>query len=134
MTDVAPAADSAPDAPSAPAAPARRPRQIWDLVLTIVGLVVYLGVTAIGSFLGFFLAFASDSCGASSVCDYDRMANGMMTATYGVWAPVLIVVILSIVLLALRRLAFWVPLVGILLTIALVVTGGVLVFGAATPA
>ncbi len=103
-------------------------------MLTIVLLVVYLVVTAMGSFLGFFLAFASDSCGASSVCDYDRMGTGMTIAVYGVWAPVLIVLILSIVLLALRRLAFWVPLVGILLTIALVVTGGVLVFGAASPA
>ena len=131
MTDVAPAA---PDAAPAPAVPARRPRRIWDLVLTIVLLVVYLVVTALGSFLGFFLVFASDSCGASSVCDYDRIGTGITVAAYGVWAPVLIVVIVSIVLLALRRLAFWVPLVGILLTIGLVVTGGVLVFGGATPA
>jgi hypothetical protein len=128
MTDVAPAAPE-PPTPD-PVAPARRPRRVWDLVLTIVLLVGYLVITAIGSGLGFFLAFAGDSCGASSVCDYDRMGTGMTVAVYGVWAPVLIVVILSIVLLALRRLAFWVPLAGILLTIALVVTGGVLVFGA----
>ncbi len=129
MTD-APDAPDAPAAPPAPVAPTRRPRRVWDLVLTILLLVVYLGVTAIGSFLGVFLAFASDSCGASSVCNVDQIGTGMTVAVYGVWAPVLIVLIVAIVLLVRRRLAFWVPLVGIALTIAIVVLGGALVFGA----
>jgi hypothetical protein len=124
--------DAAADPASATVAPTRPPRRVWDLVLTILLLVVYLGVTAMGSVLGFFLAFASDSCGASSVCNVDQIGAGLTVAVYGVWAPVLVVLIVAIVLLVRRRLAFWVPLVGIALTIAIVVTGGALVFGAAS--
>ncbi len=94
-----------------------RARRTWDLVLTIVFLVLHLGVAALASFVGFFLAFASDSCGASSVCNYDQIATGMMI---GIGGPIVIAVltlIVSIVLIVVRRIAFWVPLVGSVLAI-----------------
>lgn len=98
-----------------------RARRTWDLVLTIVLLVMYLGVTALGSGMSFFLAFAGDSCGASSSCDYDMIGNAVLLALGGVWVPTLFVVGGAIILLVKRRIAFWVPLVGIVLTIAIVI-------------
>lgn len=118
MTD---AVTSAPDPAATSATP--RPRRTWDLILTIVLLIAYLLGTLVASFSAFFLAFAGDSCGASSVCDENQMANGMMIALYAVWIPALFVVIGAIVLLVLRRLAFWVPLVGGALTIIISIIG-----------
>ena len=117
MTDATPA--SAP----ASAAVTPRPRRTWDLILTIVLLIGYLLGTLVASFGAFFLAFAGDSCGASSVCDENQMANGMMIALYAVWIPAIFVIIGAIVLLVLRRIAFWVPLVGGALTIIISIIG-----------
>lgn len=117
-----------------PTTPITRPRRTWDLVLTIVLLVLYLVVTGIASAMSVFLAFASDSCGASSVCDTGLMGTGMVVAMVGVWVPVIVVLVVAIVLLVTRRLAFWVPVVGILLTIGIAFIGFALVFGAVKPA
>ena len=101
----------------APAAPTKRPVVMWDLILTIVLLVVMIGLALLGSFLSFFLAFASDSCGSGITCDYDRIATGMLVAMVGPLAVGLLVLIAAVVLLVLRRLAFWIPIVGIVLVI-----------------
>lgn len=117
---------------STEAAPVRA-RRTWDLVLTIVLLVFYLGATALGSFMSFFLAFAGDSCGASSVCDYDQIGSAVIIVLAGVWVPALFVIGATIILLVKRRIAFWVPLVGIALTIAIVITGFALATWAVRP-
>lgn len=96
---------------------ARRPVIVWDLVLTIVLLVVMIGAGFVLFFLAFFLAFASDSCGASSVCDSDRIATGMLLAIVLPPALGLIALVAAVVMLVLRRLAFWIPLVGIALMV-----------------
>ena len=107
----------------APAAPTKRPVVMWDLILTIVLLVVMIGLALLGSFLSFFLAFASDSCGSGITCDYDRIATGMLLAMVGPLAVGLLVLIAAVVMLVLRRLAFWIPIVGIVLVIAVFVGG-----------
>lgn len=126
MTD---AVSAAPE----PTAANPRQRRTWDLVLTIVLLIGYLLGTLLVSFSSFFLAFAGDSCGASAVCDYDQMSAGMMVALYGVWIPALFVVIAAIVLLVLKRIAFWVPLAGGLLTIIIVIIGWTITISAVRP-
>lgn len=100
-----------------------RQRRTWDLILTIVLLLLFLVGAAILSALGFFVAFASDSCGASSVCDYDAIGNATIFAIAGPWIPVLPVLIVSIVLLIKKRIAFWVPIVGGLLSVAALIIG-----------
>ncbi|MFE6254238.1 DUF6264 family protein [Agromyces sp. NPDC057865] len=107
----------------ATAAPAKRPIIMWDLVTTIVLLVLMIGAALLASFLSFFLAFAGDSCGASSVCDYDRMATGMMVAMIGPLLVGLLALIAAIILLVLRRIAFWIPLLGILLIVGVFIGG-----------
>ncbi|CAN5145484.1 hypothetical protein BH11ACT4_BH11ACT4_08810 [soil metagenome] len=117
-----------------PTAPVPRQRRTWDLVLTIVLLVVYLVATALSSGFGVFLAFASDSCGASSVCNTDQIAAAMILVVGGVWVPFVILLVVAIVLLATRRLAFWAPVLGILLAAAIVVGGFFLAMSAVQPA
>lgn len=102
---------------------APRPRRTWDLVLTIVLLLVYLVVACLALLMAFFLAFASDGCGAIGACNYDLISTGWLIAVAGVLAPVLFVLAGAIILLALRRLAFWVPIVGVVLTIVALVVG-----------
>jgi len=107
---------------------------MWDLVTTIVLLVLMIGAALLASFLSFFLAFAGDSCGASSACDYDRMATGMMVAMIGPLLVGLLALIAAIILLVLRRIAFWIPLLGILLIVGVFVGGFALTASGVVPA
>lgn len=97
--------------------PGKRPVRTWDLVVTIILLLLDAVLAAIMSFFGFFLAMAGDSCGARD-CNSDLIAVGLMVAVALPWLVLIIVAVVSIVLLVKRRLAFWVPLVGAALIIA----------------
>lgn len=108
-------------------------RRTWDLILTIVLLVVYVIVTISASVVGLFLAFAGDSCGASSTCDTDQIATGMLIAVGGVWIPALFVLAGAVILLVVRKLAFWVPLVGVALTIGILCLGFAVATSAVVP-
>ena len=112
--------------PSPMSAPPKRPLVVWDLVLTIVLLVLMVGVALVAAFLSFFLAFASDSCGASAACDYDRIATGMLIAMIGPLVVGLIALVAAVIVLVLKRIAFWIPLVGIVLIIAVFFGGAAL--------
>jgi hypothetical protein len=107
--------------PSEPAG--KRPVIVWDLVLTIVLLVLMVGAALLASFLSFFLAFASDSCGASVTCDTDRIPGGMLIAMIGPLLVALLVLVAAIIVLVLKRIAFWIPVVGMILVIGVFVGG-----------
>lgn len=91
--------------------PGKRPIRTWDLVVTIVLLVLAGVLAAIMSFFGFFLAMAGDSCGARD-CNSDMIAVGLMVAVALPWLLLIIVAVVAIVMLVKRRIAFWVPLIG----------------------
>ena len=105
----------------------RRPVVVWDLVTTIVLLVLAVIIAAVLTFAAFFLVFASDPCGASTVCDTARMGAGFFIALLGPAAITLVTVIVAVVLLVVRRRAFWVPIVGILLAAGVWIGGAALV-------
>ena len=107
-------------------APPRRAVVMWDLVLTIVLLVIMVGVTLLASFFSFFLAFAGDPCGAAVECDVDRMGTGMLIAMIGPIVVGLLALIAAVIVLVLRRIAFWIPIVGIVLIVAVFVGGAAL--------
>lgn len=107
----------------AASAPPKRPVIVWDLVLTIALLVVMIGAAVLASFLSFFLAFAGDSCGASVTCDTDRIAAGMLVAMIGPLAVAMLALIAGAVVLVLKRIAFWIPIVGIVLVAGVFVAG-----------
>jgi len=113
-------------------APPKRPVIVWDLVLTIVLLAVMVGAALLASFLSFFLAFAGDSCGASVACDTDRIAAGMLVAMIGPLAVALLALIAAVVVLVLKRIAFWIPILGIVLVVGVFV-GGVALTASGVP-
>jgi hypothetical protein len=121
MTAIPPAASPAP--PRTP----RRPVIVWDLVTSIVLQVVAAVVAGVLTFAAFFLVFASDPCGGATACDTGRMSIGFFVALLGPAAVTLVAVIVAIVLLVLRRISFWVPIVGILLAIGVLAGGAALV-------
>ena len=126
MTMTPPPAYGPPPPGYAPPPP-RRPVVVWDLVTTIVLLVIG-GAIAIGlTFFAFFLVFASDPCGASTVCDTDRMSAGFFLALLGPGAVTIAAIIVAVVLLIRRRISFWVPLVGIVLAVGVWIGGAALV-------
>jgi hypothetical protein len=104
-------------------APPRRPVIVWDLVLTNVLLVIMIGAALLASFFSFFLAFASDSCGAAVTCDTDRIATGMLIAMIGPLLMGLLALIAAVIVLVLKRIAFWIPIVGIVLIVGVFVGG-----------
>lgn len=134
-TAAGPAAAALPVATAATAtAPAGRPRRTWDLVLTIVLLVLSFGGALVMSFLALFLlAFGSDSCVVRE-CNYDIMSTGMMIGFIGPWIPAVLALIVSIVLLVLRRIAFWVPIVGGVLSVGALILGFVVAGSGVSPA
>ena len=109
-----------------------RPVRTWDRVLTIVLLVLDVVLTALMSFFGLFLAMASDSCGVRD-CNTELLATGMMIGVGLPWLVLIVTVIVAIVVLVMRRLAFWIPIVGGVLIVASLVLGFV-VAGAGVPA
>ncbi|WP_219812463.1 MULTISPECIES: DUF6264 family protein [unclassified Rathayibacter] len=128
-TPGAPPVDVAAAPPGPPAAPGsgvphRRPVRVWDLVLTIVLILVASAVTLLLSFFGLFFAMASDSCGGSNACDIGLIEGGMVLAAGGVWVPFVAALVVSIVLLVRRRIAFWVPVAGLAVSFCCTLLGG----------
>ena len=104
----------------------KRPVIVWDLVLTIGLLLLMVGTALVAFFLSFFLAFAGDPCGSGITCDYDRMGTGMLVAMIGPLAVGLLALVAAIIVLVLKRIAFWIPLVGTVLIIGVFVGGAAL--------
>lgn len=101
----------------------RRPIILWDVVTSSILLLIYLMGNVIATFLGFSLVLITDSCGSAASCDPSAIDSGITLAAYGHWIPVLPVLVVAIILMIIRRVSFWVPLVGFLLTAAIWFTG-----------
>lgn len=95
----------------------RRARRGWDLVLSIVLLMLLPFAALAATYAGMLLAFAADACGAQA-CDTDLMNFGFWLAVIAPWVVLVLGVVVSIVRLVRHRVAFWVPLVAIVLMIA----------------
>jgi len=105
------------------------PVKTLDVVITIVLLVADGVLAALASFMGLFLVMASDSCGARD-CNVDLITVGWLMGMILPWVAFVATVIVAIVLMVKRRLAFWVPLAGA----ALIVLGLVAAFLVASSA
>jgi hypothetical protein len=128
------APESAPAAaPVIPSKPARKVAA-WDLILTIVLLLLVLLAGGIAGAAGIFLVFLTDSCGSGANCVEPQLDNGYFIATVGVWIPAVLAVIASIIVLVLKRRAFWIPIVGIVLIVATWAVGYTVLTGAIVPA
>lgn len=109
----------------------RRPIVVWDIVVTIILLVMGIAGTIVISLTAIGLAFAADRC-TGLECNQAQFSAGVIVALIGPSFAFVIATILSIVRLAQRRRAFWVPLVGFLV-VALVWFGGAAIAVTAIP-
>lgn len=98
--------------------------RVWDLVLTIVLLLGTGCCTLLLSYFGLFFAMASDACMGGNDCDADLIGWGVLVAAGGVWLPFVVAVVVSVVLLVVRRIAFWVPIAGLALSFGFTLLGG----------
>jgi uncharacterized BrkB/YihY/UPF0761 family membrane protein len=108
---------------------AAHPVRVWDLVLTIVLLLALAVFAAVASYFAVFLAFASDGCGGGR-CDEALLNLGFWFAVISPWVLLVIGLVTAIVLLVLRRIAFWVPLTAAAVIVACFFVG-VAIVGAA---
>lgn len=115
--------------PTPAAVPARRPLRVWDLVIAILLTVLNIGLAVLLLVLAPFLVMASDPCGSATRCNLDQMGVGFGIAVIGPVVATALGIAATVVLLALRRLAFWVPLVGAALALGLFALGAALVIG-----
>ncbi|WP_374975472.1 DUF6264 family protein [Microbacterium trichothecenolyticum] len=103
-------------APDEDAPPAKRPVKVLDVVITIVLLVADGVLAGLASVTGMFLVMASDPCG-NLTCDGSLIAIGWMMGMILPWVAFAITVVVAVILMVKRRLAFWVPLAGAVLIV-----------------
>jgi hypothetical protein len=119
-----------PPRTSASARPGRR-RKGWDIALTIVLLVVLLAVAVTASVAALSLGVAAGSCGSGGRLCQDALRDlGVWMALTTPWLILVLSVFFAVILLVIRRRAFWVPLAGLLLTVVLWLLGALLVWAA----
>ena len=110
----------------------RNPRS-WDFFLTVFLIFVLLVLTAIFVFLGLGLSVSTLGCAVSSeYCNGTVISIGTLLAIAGTSLVAIASVVVSVVFIARRRLAFAVPLIGCLAVVGLFLLGSWLV-GLAVP-
>lgn len=122
-----PAAPSEQPGPPGPGSlhgpPQPRVRRGWDVTLTCVLLVCGAPCALAASYFGLFGFMASDGCYDDQRCS-DAVGTGaliLVAAPLVCWVLALVV---SVALLLTRRLAFWVPLVAVVVWLVAVLAGG----------
>lgn len=109
---------SGPIAPQ-PCAPTRWP--VWrivDLVATICLFGVYAFEVLALLYFSIFWTMAADSCGTAG-CDYGKLSAAYVLNDIGGVVVYLVTLVVAVALLVLRKPAFWLPIVGGLIQVAL---------------
>lgn len=100
--------------------PLPRERKSWDTILTIVLSIFFLGWVLLCAFAGVALAFTGDSCGTTAQCNSDQIGMALYLGTFGPLVVGVLVIIVTIVQLVRKRIAFYVPLIGAVLAAGVV--------------
>ena len=105
-------------APQGPPQPAGSPEPVeprtWDIVATVVELIVLALVGMVSSFAGLMLVMASDSCGTGTTeCSTGVILLGVGLAVIAPWVALLAMETWAVVRLVRRKLAWWVPLLAV---------------------
>jgi hypothetical protein len=107
---------------------AEKPPRSWDFFLTVFLIFVLLVLTAIFVFLGLGLSVSTLGCADSSeLCNGTVISIGTLLATAGTVLVAIAAVVVAVVFIARRRVAFVVPLVGCLAVVGLFLAGSWLV-------
>jgi hypothetical protein len=104
--------------------PEGRPPRTWDFFLTIFLIFVLLVLAVIFFALGLGLTVSTITCADSSVsCNYDFISAGSLTVLIGVPLVTLAGIVLAIVWIARRKVAFLMPLVASVLVVGVYLLG-----------
>jgi hypothetical protein len=93
-------------------------RRGWDTILSIILLILFAGWVIVCAFAGALISLVGDSCGSSAECNYDQIGTAAMVGMVGPVVIGLIIAGVTISRLVRKRIAFWVPLLGFVLTVA----------------
>ena len=74
-------------------------------------IITLLGLCVITTFIGMFSAIASDGC-YDNACNETVMEAGYYTALLAPWAVAVLAIVFTVIRLVRRKIAFWIPLVG----------------------
>jgi hypothetical protein len=110
----------------------KQPRS-WDFFLTTFLLLLLLVITGIFIVLGLGFGFTTLGCGDTGACNSTAISIGGQLATFGTPIIALAAIIVSVVFIARRKIAFWVPIAGILVVSGVYLLAAFLV-GEAVPA
>lgn len=116
--------------PEARLVPVRAPIIAWDVIVSIVLLVLLAVVDALTTFSSLFLVMASDSCGSTTACSYDQITVGWLVAMFLPSVLLIATVVVAIVRFVKRRVAWWIVLIGGVAMLAAWGIGVALVFTA----
>ncbi|WP_051721962.1 MULTISPECIES: hypothetical protein [Actinomycetes] len=94
----------------------RRPRLVADVIATFCLLALQGLVLVCSAYMSLFFAMATDSCYADR-CDTDNLLWAYVVADGGGVAVVVVSTIAASIVMFRRRMAFWIPLVGLILQI-----------------
>ncbi|QEW04126.1 DUF6264 family protein [Microbacterium lushaniae] len=109
-----------------------RPVRVWDIVLTVLLLLLLAVFAALASYFGLFLGMASDGCFDDN-CDYGMLSFGVWFAAISPWVILLLAIVGAVTLLIVRRLAFWVPLTAAALNVVIFFVAAAIVEAAVGP-
>lgn len=110
-----------PPAPFGPApAATRRPTRTADVVVTSLLIAAHVTVFGAAAFFSLFYAMASDPCGSGTACDTGKIGQAFFLTDAVGLAVLLAASTAAVVLMLRRRVAFWVPVVGIAAQVGLV--------------
>ncbi len=108
--------------------PTSPPPRTWDFLLTVIAIIieVLLGIVLIFSAIA--LSLANQGCDTTvAACDPGRVQFGLLLATWGAPLIGLVTAVVGIVRVLRRKLAFWIPLLGIVLMAGAFLLGTVII-------
>jgi len=107
----------------------RKPLIVWDVIVSVILLLIGAAVSVVITLASLFLAMAGDSCGVVE-CNYDQIGTGWIITMAAPTALWLATAAVAIVRMVKRRIAWWFVLIGIVVLLAVWGLGVWLVFSA----
>lgn len=102
--------------------PAQRPMSranTADVIVTSLLMATHVAIVGLSAFFSMFYAMASDPCGSGTACNTDNIGWAFAVTDLGGLGVLLAASVVAVFLMVRRRIAFWVPLVGIAVHVGL---------------
>ncbi|ALG84052.1 hypothetical protein ACH46_05440 [Gordonia phthalatica] len=90
---------------------------ILDIVGAVLGWIALIAAAGMAVFYSFFFVMITDSCFGPTVCDEDRVGDGMFIVWGGALLALVTTMVGTVVCAAKGRLVFYWPLIGLAIAI-----------------